>query len=210
MKRLGLSCNLLLATLFLALASAASGVRAQDLLSALPPKPKEPPPPPPLSTFALTLPKPSETLPKESTAAKKPAPEKTETARARLLERFDRNKDGRLDADERAEAQKFAKERAGATTRAARERMAKATAAADTLRTEMRRRFDRNANGTIDDDEMPALEKTVRNRPSTALLRQRFDRNHDGKIDDGELKKARPQLQHWLNESPAKAAKNKE
>ena len=189
MKRLGLICNFLPATLFLAVAvCGGSHVRAQEvsaeLLKALPPKPVAP------------------------AAEKKRGAAMTaeiQPVRARLLGMFDQDKDGRLDGKERAAAKKHAEERGFGADRPSRQRPTKAGAPGEAMRTELRRRFDRNRDGKIDAAEMPALEQATRARlGSVPALRQRYDKNGDGSLDDKEWTAARAQIQRWVNEAPAR------
>jgi Ca2+-binding EF-hand superfamily protein len=151
------------------------------------------------------------------------APGGGERFRAQALALFDRNKDGRLDDDERAEAQRFAEARRdpaagmGELTkrfdrngdgRLDAEERSQADAflaelrayGANRMRAELLRQFDRNADGKIDDGEMATLEKTVRPRvESSPLQRRQYDTNADRKIDDAEWAVARGKLSAWLN-----------
>lgn len=200
MKRLGLNCNLLLATLFLALLGRVS---AQDLLKALPPKPVAVIPVIPMTKMSARVPKIEETAPAKP--ASKNAAVRPEVFRARMLQMFDKNKDGRLDDEERQAARKYAEAHGLTPDGQNRARTAQNRPPPEALRAELRRRFDRNADGKIDDDEMKAVAKGVRARiVSTPLLLQRYDKNADGKIDDAEWQAAEPQLQQWLNEAAAK------
>jgi Ca2+-binding EF-hand superfamily protein len=105
--------------------------------------------------------------------------------RTRLLQRFDRDKDGQLNDEERAEAQKIAENRA-------------TDPAVVSLRMEFLRRFDQNTNGKIEGNEAVAVREFFADRAGQpafggfgAELRQdltkRFDRNADGKIDETEM-----------------------
>lgn len=203
MKRPGLNRNSLLATLFLVGLAPHAPAFALDVLDALPPKPAARPAPEPAKTPDVSLPKPSQTPPKAETSApavKPPAPP-AEAFRARVLEKFDRNKDGRLDDDERAAAKKFAEENNLRPDGPMRAKLAKKGGPAEVMRAELLRRFDRDANGKIDDPEMTDLEKAVRERFASApSVRQRYDHNGDGQLDDAEWSAARPRLQQWLNE----------
>jgi len=157
------------------------------------------------------------------------APDGGERFRAQALALFDRNKDGRLDDDERAEAQRFAEARRepGAALGELTKRFdtngngqldpeergqAEAFLAelrafgASRMRSELLRQFDRNADGKIDDGEMATLEKTVRPRvESSPLQRRSYDTNADQKIDDAEWAVARGKLSAWLNGTGAAA-----
>ena len=143
--------------------------------------------------------------------------------RGRVMQMFDRNKDGRLDEAERAEAQKFAAENG--------------LGRAD-MRGELVKRFDKNGNGILDPEERgPAMEfarkrmdaaapaaksKTaakpkVASRVDTkteaglegvlrtamekdAAQRRRFDIDNNGKLDDSEWAAARHEIQQWANQ----------
>jgi Ca2+-binding EF-hand superfamily protein len=160
------------------------------------------------------------------------APGGAERFRALTLELFDRNKDGRLDDDERTEAEKFAETRRDPATagleltrsfdrnkdgRLDADERSQAEAFLAELRTygtnRMRsgllRQFDRNADGKVDDTEMAALEKTVRPRmESTPLQRRRYDANGNQKIDDAEWAVARTKIAAWLNGTGPAALEN--
>lgn len=195
MQRPGLICNCLPATLFLAFAALASGLCAQDVLSALPPKPAEHPVAPStemekanatsptvMAQSEIAEPKPKEEAERPMRADRKGA---EDVFRARLLEMFDKNKDGRLDEEERAAAKKYAEEhgmRPGAPMPATRD--------------EMLKRFDKNGDGRLDDDERAAMQAAQRERGAKpgnqaeamrTELRRRLDRNANGKIDDDEM-----------------------
>ena len=139
--------------------------------------------------------------------------------RQRMMEMFDANKDGRLDADERAAAEKFAAERG--------------IGGRGEMREEIVKRFDKNGNGRIDGDEREpaerfmrerlakapapakreagdaaALEKVVRSaiEKNEAQLR-RFDADKNGKLDDQEWAKVRQEIARWAGGDVSKAAK---
>jgi len=160
------------------------------------------------------------------------APGGSERFRAQALALFDRNKDGRLDDDERDEAQKFAEARRDPATAMGEmtkrfdrngdgkldaEERSQAEAFLVELRaygsTQMRdgllRQFDRNADGKIDDSEMAALEKTVRPRMESAPhQRRRYDADGNQKIDDAEWAVARTKIAAWLNGTGPAALEN--
>ena len=117
--------------------------------------------------------------------------------RERLLEKFDTNKDGRLDDEERAAAQKFAAEH-GFTPEGE-------------MRAELFARFDRDKDGTLDETERRAmiafmaeklqqppfvspvaeqtqeLEKVLRAAiVADAVQLKRYDTNANGRLDDAE------------------------
>lgn len=145
-----------------------------------------------------------------------------EAFRARMLEMFDENKDGRLDEAERAKAEKFAAERGLGRDPAQ-------------MRGEILRRFDKNGNGRIDEEERAAVMEFIRERapmaPATAeaslpavelekpaperlalerVIRtavaadpgqlKRFDSDGDGKLSDAEWAVARLAVQQTFND----------
>ncbi|MFN0249528.1 MAG: EF-hand domain-containing protein [Kofleriaceae bacterium] len=99
--------------------------------------------------------------------------------RARVLERFDANRDGQLDDQER-----------GALMAAKQQRRAK-----------MKQRFDANGDGQLDRREKRQAKTAIRTermqRRAQRLERmiQRFDRNGDGNLGPGEVP---PRAQHRL------------
>jgi Ca2+-binding EF-hand superfamily protein len=108
---------------------------------------------------------------------------------AEILRRFDRNGDGRIDDDERADAyEAMRRERA--------ERQTSRPAISAEMREKFRQRFfalfDLNHDGRIDDEERARatrlLSETSRGQASVLReeLMQLFDANGDGKLDDPE------------------------
>jgi Ca2+-binding EF-hand superfamily protein len=174
-------------------------LRGQDVLSALPPKPTEHPVPRSKEVEAANA-APTDVI--ESPAAAQEALRKEEADRpalagrsgaqgadmfrARMLEMFDKNKDGRLDEEERAAAQKYAEEHG-----------LRPGVAMATTREELLKRFDKNGDGKLDDQERAAMQAALaRERIAKAgnpaeMLRtemlRRFDRNGNGRIDDDEM-----------------------
>ncbi|MBL9188042.1 MAG: hypothetical protein JNK23_11220 [Opitutaceae bacterium] len=148
-----------------------------------------------------------------------------EAFRARMMEMFDANGDGRLDEAERARAEKFAAERGLSRDPAQ-------------MRGEILRRFDKNGNGRIDEDERPAVMEFLRQRGPMAaapaasaepvapaieieqpapgrlalerLIRaavaadaeqlKRFDADGDGRLSDEEWSMARLEIQQTFND----------
>ena len=102
------------------------------------------------------------------------------------LKRYDKNGDGRIDDDERADAQEaMMKERM--------ERQGQlGVGAPEALRARVLEMFDRNRDGRLDEGERAALQKFAEqstpgaNPALRGELMQRFDRNRDGKIDESE------------------------
>lgn len=107
---------------------------------------------------------------------------------AEILQRFDKNRDGRLDDDERADAhdvmlqEQMAKEAPPAS--------AQGLGYFPELALEL---FDRNHDGQLDEGERAAamafLERGDPDATRETLLR-RFDQNRDGKLDDPERREA--------------------
>jgi hypothetical protein len=101
-----------------------------------------------------------------------------------LLERFDRNHDGRLDPEERRHAiralRRLARrmemqEQRGERGAGREARMRERGAGREARMRELVRRYDRNGDGVVSPDEMP---------PGMARRLQRLDRNGDGWLDD--------------------------
>lgn len=120
-----------------------------------------------------------------------------------LLKRYDRNGDGKLDDDERAEAKE-----AMMQTQID-QQMARAAAVpggVERFRTQALALFDRNKDGRLDEDERAEAQRLaeVRQDPGASLddFAKSFDRNTDGKIDAEE----RTQLEAFLTELRALGA----
>ncbi len=75
-----------------------------------------------------------------------------EELRKRIMQRFDKDGDGKLNADERAAAEK------------AREEMGKGGKKGMPSREEMTKRFDKNGDGKLDEEERQAARKAVQDR----------------------------------------------
>lgn len=114
-----------------------------------------------------------------------------------LLKRFDKNGDGKIDDDERAEAKEaMMKEQID-------RQIARASALPGGLeqyRTQALAMFDKNRDGRLDDEERTEAQKFAEAQAgaATALeqLNQRFDKNGDGKVDPEE----RTQIDGYLRE----------
>jgi Ca2+-binding EF-hand superfamily protein len=156
-------------------------------------------------------------------AAEPAAAPSPQQVRARMLEMFDENKDGRLDEAERAKARKNAEELGFLPE--------------GPLRRQLMQRFDTNGNGTIDDAERAAVREFLRQRfpgagltpgeaapaappaPETAdpaklalertiraavatdpVQLKRFDRDGDGQISHAEWAMARREIQDALGD----------
>lgn len=107
-----------------------------------------------------------------------------------ILKKFDKNGDGRIDEDERADAQEMMlKERTD-------KQAAKAAVTGEDpaqLRARLLERFDTNKDGRLSEEERAAAQKFAEDRaanPAVAALRaefmQRFDLNKNGKLDPDE------------------------
>ena len=106
------------------------------------------------------------------------------------MKRFDKNGDGRLDDDERAEALREMKQKGGEIQ--------------GQLRQFMLRRYDADGNGTLEpaerktafDETMKQLEENGPLVKNTVLgfVHKRFDTNGDGSLDKDELGVARDEL----------------
>lgn len=101
-----------------------------------------------------------------------------------VLKRFDKNADGKLDDDERADAQEVMMKE-----RVEKQIVANSPAALDTVRTRLYEKFDQNKDGKLDPEERATAAKAVEERlanetsgPARAQLFRRFDRNADGKL----------------------------
>ena len=101
-----------------------------------------------------------------------------------LLKRYDKNGDGKLDDDERADAKEaMMKEQVE-------KQVARATAlpgGLEQFRTQALEMFDKNRDGRLDDDERVAAQKFAETYMAGAEdLNKRFDKNGNGKIDPEE------------------------
>ena len=111
-----------------------------------------------------------------------------------LLKRYDKNGDGRIDDDERADAQEaMLKERVD------RQMAQFQSGNAEQFRARILERFDKNKDGKLDDEERAEAEKFGELRDE--LLR-RFDKNGSGKLEPEE----REMLQQFLRGGTAPAA----
>ena len=96
-----------------------------------------------------------------------------------LIKRHDKNGDGRLDEEEKAEAHAVMRKEGGGRQGDRRKQLLK--------------RFDKNGDGRLDDTERAEAEKArellEKNRGAGKFreqLRKRFDQDGDGRLDDGE------------------------
>ena len=141
---------------------------------------------------AMTDGKPPSARPPGSAAATVPtstlAPAKPVSRAAEILKRFDKNGDGKLDDDEKADAhetmlqEQMAKEATTAFSRG--------LGVYQALALEL---FDRNHDGRLDENERLDALAFVQQRTDGAMreaLLKRFDRNNDGKLDDAERRES--------------------
>ena len=139
-------------------------------------------------------------------------PEEREALRKAFLERFDTNGDGQIDASEREAARKALRMRRGGrrtgAPQAAKSKRPPGGKRRDTPRGKgnapfgkmggraaLLRRFDRNGDGKLDEQERAALRAFVQQRGGgrgmrAQLLRQ-FDKDGDGKLNEAERRAAR-------------------
>ena len=116
--------------------------------------------------------------------------------RQQLIERYDKNGDGQLDASERASLREAMAGRGGTAKRRA---------------GELLRRFDRDGNGSLDEQERAALRRSLQNRrpgqkkrrPGSkkravnsdrsvpSFILRRFDKDRDGRLNPQERAAAR-------------------
>jgi Ca2+-binding EF-hand superfamily protein len=125
-------------------------------------------------------------LPAQETMATGPSARAAKRA-DELLKRFDRNGDGKLDDDERAEAKELMLseqvERQMAQVRAV-------PGGLEAFRAQALQMFDRNRDGRLDEDERNAAQAFAARRKEAEIegesLNRHFDQNADGKIDASE------------------------
>jgi Ca2+-binding EF-hand superfamily protein len=104
-----------------------------------------------------------------------------------LLRRYDKNGDGKIDDDERADAKEVVMKEQIDRQMA---RSAALPGGLEQFRTQALEMFDKNRDGVMDEQERAAAQKFVNVRDEAALnaaqLAKRFDRNGDGTIDTTE------------------------
>ena len=116
---------------------------------------------------------PDETTPSDNVAATRQRQERD----AELLKRFDKNGDGKIDENEKADAKlEMLKDGDGGRAGAGR------------LREQILKRFDKNKDGKLDENERAEALEALKTNPRFI---KRFDKNQDGKLDDAELAAAR-------------------
>lgn len=113
-----------------------------------------------------------------------PAPMMGSRRADELLQRFDTNRDGKLDEDETAAAHE-----AMLQEQMNRQAAVAAAPGGQQFRQQMLEKFDKNHDGRLDDDERAEMQKNLQNQglgpggPIREELIKRFDKNADGKID---------------------------
>lgn len=126
-----------------------------------------------------------------------PARAALSTRAADLLQRFDKNADGRLDDTEVADARETMLQE-----QMARQAAQAARPNAEPFRQRLLELFDKNRDGRLDDEERAAARQYAderglgENGEVREELLKRFDQNADGKLDDAE----RAALQRFLQE----------
>src|SRR5215207_9004749 len=112
--------------------------------------------------------------------------DKAEKRAEAMLKRFDKNGDGRIDDDERADAKEIMLQEQVERITA----QSTLPAALAPFRTEIMEMFDKNRDGRLDDEERNSAQRyaTRQDRPVIEVedLNKRFDKNGDGTIDAGE------------------------
>lgn len=126
-----------------------------------------------LSLFAATLiPVLAAAAEPGSTTPASPRPELNARQRE-LLEKFDKNHDGRIDDEEKLAARAYMRGMSGGGPK---ERYKKAL-----------KLFDKNGDGKLDDAERAEAEKAREEfQANRAAVMAKFDKNHDGVLDDEE------------------------
>jgi Ca2+-binding EF-hand superfamily protein len=98
-----------------------------------------------------------------------------------IMKRFDKNKDGKLDEEEKAAAKEYNREGAAGRQGKAREKLGKRAL----------EKFDKNADGKLDDAERAEAAKAIESDPRVV---RRFDKDGDGKLNEAEKTAAREAL----------------
>lgn len=206
MSRLGLTPQLIAATLFLA--GGLLFTRAEDAPMAppangtgAPVSPKASPAPASPGADDASRPSPATPAPKSAAAAPRMMSGMTN---AEILARFDTNHDGKLDEDEVAAAHEaMLKEQVDRQAT----RAAAAPGGPAAYRQRLIEMFDKNHDGRLDEEEMAAARQYLAGRGLTPdgevqpELLKRFDKNGDGKLDDEE----RAAMEKFIQERRAQA-----
>ena len=124
---------------------------------------------------------------------KKPSPEVMQ----KLLEKFDADGDGKLNAEEGAAAKQAMAERRG-------------EAGSGDGKAEMLKRFDKDGDGKLNSDEAKAAKEAMAEHRKEEMLK-RFDKNKDGELDSREEKLAREEMeQHQKDQMLERFDKDKD
>ncbi len=102
----------------------------------------------------------------------------SKTRQAEIMKRFDKNKDGKLDEDEKAAAKEYNREETTGRQNKAREKLGQKAL----------EKFDKNGDGKLDEAERAEMIKAIETDPR---LVKRFDKDGDGKLNDAEKAAAR-------------------
>ncbi len=126
-----------------------------------------------------------------------PSEQKDPNARkAEILKKFDTNKNGTLDPEEKAKLRAEIQNRRGGKDR---------QEWTPEQRTEMLKKFDKDGDGTLSDTEKATLRAEMQNRrrdtgrkqwtpEQRAELLKKFDKDDDGELDEDERKAARESM----------------
>jgi Ca2+-binding EF-hand superfamily protein len=80
---------------------------------------------------------------------------------------------------------------------------------AEKARTKVLEKYDKNANGKLDDDDREAMRKE-RRAESVAAALKKYDKNGDGKLDDSEREAAKAERRKAADDKkPAEEKKDK-
>jgi len=155
-----------------------------------------------LSATLFLVPAVAPSLCAQETMATTPAAKAAKRA-DELLKRFDKNGDGKLDDDERADAKEvMMKEQIDRQML----RFAALPGGLEQFRPQVLEMFDKNRDGRLDDGERAAAQKFAESRQGPIEdiddLTKRFDKNGDGRIDEEE----RAQVSAYLSELRALGA----
>jgi len=77
----------------------------------------------------------------------------------------------------------------------------------DKVRPRVLEKYDKNANGKLDDDEREAMRKDRRSENAAAALKK-FDKNGDGKLDASEREAAKADRKATKDKKPADEKKD--
>jgi Ca2+-binding EF-hand superfamily protein len=138
----------------------------------------------------------------QSEKAEEPASAPAMTQRQQdLIQRFDKNGDGRLDEDEKAAAHaEMRREGKGEGERGGRAEMRK----------KLLKRFDKNGDGKLNEAERAEAEKAVKQfKERRDEFLKRFDKDGDGTLNDEERAAAEKARQEFIEKIDRRRAKQK-